>query len=165
MLSSDFIINKYHIFKVFNIWNKYKYTPIDFIFDNDWKEICDKDRIITLINEISNIIYYEGSFYKLSNGIYISINDKNNLVKNYLLRNGENHVLTDKMMKWLFVKMLNIARHNHITLLDAFICANFSFTWSTKYNNADSTSIDYNKLDDEVLNLYKYARIYTNEKY
>lgn len=171
MLSSDFIISKYPTFNIFNIvWDKYTYTPIDFMFDNDWKKICNPNKILTLINELDNILFYESKTYKLSNGVYIYINDKKQLLKqtysNMTYGLGENAIA---FMKCLFQKMINIAKHNNITLLDAFICTNFYFSWNKINDNSDVQNDIYNKLDDETKNLYKVISKYTiseiNNKY
>lgn len=102
MLSSNWIINTYSNFKVFNIWDKYKYTPDDFVFSNDWYEICDDNRINTLITTIANIKHYQGNLCKLSNGICIEIGEKNYLVQNYLLSHDNSLKQQKTLMKWFF---------------------------------------------------------------
>lgn len=157
VLSSSFILDNYitcNLFSPFKtLWDSYKYTPMDFILNkNDYNIISGENFIEKHINELDNIMYYEGNVYKLANGIYIEIKNET-CIFNILDMKASSQSELDKALKLIFSKMLNIARNNHITLLDAFICINFYFIWNSKNNRSDTTSDTFNKLDDEINSL------------
>lgn len=157
ILSSSFIMDKYKTYNLFDsfkiLWDNYKYTSENFILNkDDYNIIFDRNIIDRCTDEINNIKYYEGNLYRLANGVYIELKNET-CIFDRLYKKSLSQSEFDKSLKVIFSKLLNIARNNHITLLDAFICINFNFIWNCTNNGSNTTSDSFNKLHDEINSL------------